>query len=150
MSPHTRYWRTGLLALAAATAIACTGAPSSDGKPLTADKTAASTAAGKPPSAYAVPVAADFALTVKVLEKECFGSAGCNIKYRMVIKQVGAKKFDPAKTYEVTYALKGTEEPVIGTLTVTGDEYNADEYNRTDTKTSKAVITAVITDISES
>lgn len=149
MSPRTRYWRTGLLALAAVTALACSGTPSPDGKPLTADKTTASSTAGKPPSAYAVPVAADFALTVKVLEKECFGSAGCNIKYRMVIKQVGTKTFDPAKTYEITYSLKGTEDPVIGTLTVTGDQYDADEYNRTGTKTSKAVITAVITDISE-
>lgn len=150
MSSYARFWRTGLLALAVATALACTGAPSSDGKPLTADKPAASSAAGKPASAYAVPVAADFALTVKVLEKECFGSAGCNIKYRMVIKQVGSKTFDPNKTYEITYSLKGTVEPVIGTLTVTGDQYNTDEYNRTGTKTSKAVITAVITDISES
>lgn len=150
----TRHWRLAVLALAAATALACSGTPN-DAKPLTAASSGAAAAPAveqskAPAVTYAVPVAADFALTVKILEKECFGTAGCLIKYRIVLKQANAKVYDPTKTYELTYTLKGTDQAEIGTLTITGDQYSADEYGRTGTKREKDKITAVVTEISES
>lgn len=152
----TRHWRAALFVAAATTALACSGVPD-DSKPIQAASSGAaapaaaqSQAPAAPAATYAVPTAKDFQLTAKILEKECFGSAGCLIKYRIVLKQVNAKTFDPAKTYEITYSLKGTDSPKIGTLTVTGDQYSTDDYDRTGTKTSSAKITVVIDSIEES
>ncbi len=153
VSNHTtKRLRIAALIAAAALALACGNVPDPDAKPMDKPSGAAPAAAAEskaPAVTYPVPVAADFSLTVKVLEKECFGSAGCNIKYRMVVKQVSAKTFDPSKTYEITYTLKGTDDPEVGTLEVTGDQYSTDEYARTSTPNSKTKVTAVVTEVSE-
>lgn len=154
MSNHTRHWRAGLLVAAAVTALACGSVPDPDAKPLgTASSGAAAPAAAQskaPVATYAVPVAADFKLTVKVLEKKCFGSAGCNVTYRVVVAQANAKTFDPSKEYEVTYEVKGIEDSAVNTLKITGGQYSTDEKEFGSTKSSSIKLSAVITDISES
>src|SRR6266568_1923647 len=37
--------------------------------------------------AYVTPKKGDFQVTLKVLSKECFGSAGCNVTYRAKLSQ---------------------------------------------------------------
>lgn len=70
----------------------------------------ASAAAAEPPAKSA------FVLSVKVLSKDCFGSAGCNLTYRVVPKFVGPG--DP-NSLEVTYEVIGGEDgPKIGTFTI--------------------------------
>jgi hypothetical protein len=96
---------------------------------------------------YATPQVGSFLLTVKTTSKHCFGSAGCNVEYQ--IKAGWTATFDPDKTYEVTYEVRGGEDgPVIDTMEVTGDEYRAsDGFVSTATKGAK--LTAVVTDVSE-
>lgn len=153
MSNVTRYWRLGLLALAAATAIACGNVPDPDAKPIGqassgAAAAAQSQAADPPATKYDVPGAKDFALKVKILEKQCFGSAGCNIKYRITLELVTAKTFDPDKTYEISYTVKGLDEPAVGTIEITGTQYRPVE-ERDSTPSSGSKVVATITEVAE-
>lgn len=67
------------------------------------------------------PVPSDFQLAVVVLEKSCFGSAGCNVTYRIDVTYVGAQPPDPKQTFTVSYELVGGEDPKIGSFSVRGD-----------------------------
>jgi hypothetical protein len=53
------------------------------------------------------PEPSDFELTVKTLSKQCFGSAGCSITYRIQAGWDGS--YDPDRTYEVVYEVRGDE-----------------------------------------
>jgi len=98
-------------------------------------------------SAYHEPKAADFTLTVKILEKQCFGSAGCSITFRVDLS--GGGTLDPDKTYELTYEVKGGEDPLINTLTVTGTKYERTDREHIDTSSSSKKLTVVIVSITE-
>lgn len=145
-----------LVALAAI-AIGCgmgdgTGIPS--GRPMNTNAAggapAAQTTAAPPPAIqYGTPTVKDFKLTVKILRKQCFGSAGCNVNYRIEVAYVGSKTLDPAKTYEVTYEVKGAEDTAINTFTVTGDHAQVREEEFASTSRSSATLTAVVTAITE-
>jgi hypothetical protein len=56
-------------------------------------------------AAAVVPKAKDFKLSVKTLSKQCFGSAGCNLTYRVDVSL--AKTLDPDVEYEVVYEVRG-------------------------------------------
>ncbi len=95
---------------------------------------------------YATPQAKDFHLTVKVREKQCFGSAGCNVTYR--IDASWDKTFDPSVTYDVTYEVRGGEDgPVVATMTVTGDSYERSSEDMVSTRSAKTKMSAVVTRI---
>jgi hypothetical protein len=94
------------------------------------------------------PTAEDFELTVKTLEKQCFGSAGCNVTFRIEVGY-GGPTLDPATTYEVIYEVTGGEDPLINTLTVTGDSYEVDQEESLGTTSSDAELSAKVTDVSE-
>lgn len=96
---------------------------------------------------YAVPTAADFKVTVKILEKQCFGSAGCNITYRISPDYLGAP-LDPSVTWLVTYEVSGVEDgPQVNTFEVTGDEASFDAEETASTGSSKAKLTVKVTEI---
>jgi hypothetical protein len=109
---------------------------------------AESAPAAEPAAVEYAPVAKDFKLTIKTLTKQCFGSAGCNVTYRVELGYTGPD-LNPDTTYEVTYEVKGAEDPIIGTLTVTGDEYERPSEELASTKSSKAKLTVTVTDVSE-
>ena len=164
--PPKKSRRWFLIALAAV--LVCCGLPVlaagvidatglSGGNPLTgrpaqfgtgdADPVDPQPAAPKPD--FHTPAVADFKLTVKVLEKQCFGSAGCLITYRVeLIYDATNGHLDPSVTYEVTYEMRGGEDPKINTLRVTGTEYRGDERETIRTPSSKAEVTAVVTSVS--
>lgn len=97
---------------------------------------------------YSVPKAKDFKVTIKVREKQCFGSAGCNVTYR--VELAWNQSYDPAVTYDVTYEVRGGEDgPVVNTLTVTGDEYQRDSEELVSTRSMKTKLSAVVTDVTE-
>lgn len=97
---------------------------------------------------YGTPTKDNLTLTVKTLEKKCFGSAGCNLDFRIEVGYDG-EPLDPSVTYEITYEIKGGEDPYINTLTVTGEEYSTDEIEFIGTASSDTKIKAVVTDIGE-
>lgn len=101
-----------------------------------------------PPVEYA-PKPADFTLGVKVLDKQCFGSAGCNISYRINFTRI-APTVPRDGTFEVTYSVRGGDAgEVVGTIEVDNGDYSPQE-GYTSTASSAKKLTAVVTDVSES
>lgn len=99
---------------------------------------------------YYTPTKLDFTVTVKITEKKCFGSAGCNVTYHIDMKY-GGDTLDPSKTYKVTYEVSGVDDgPAINTFEVTGDQWSYDEEEFGQTPNSSTKLKARVTDIEES
>lgn len=101
-------------------------------KPKAAAPAAKSTATVATPTteaAAAEPVApgpANFTAKPKIIEKNCFGSAGCNVTLR--IDLATSVTPEPGVSWLVVYEIHGVEDgPEIGNLTVTGDSYESSE-----------------------
>jgi len=93
---------------------------------------------------YHTPVPADFKLDIKILSRECFGSAGCNVAFRVTLAKMGNYVLDPDREYEITYEVRGGDEVKVNTMTITGDQYSDDDEQLIGTKSSKSKLTAVI------
>ncbi|MCC5579123.1 hypothetical protein IMZ11_26200 [Microtetraspora sp. AC03309] len=104
-------------------------------------------AAEEPTPATVTLKPSDLKLKVTLLDKECFGSAGCNITYRVVPTIVGTMP-DPDREYEVIYEVRGGEDgPQIGRFTMQGDQAQVtEEFISTPSSLSK--LTAKVTEIS--
>lgn len=151
--------RTGVAALAAACLLSlagCAGSPSASSSPtapasVSSPVPAAVTASDTrwpdaTPEPYE-PRKSDWKVGIKILSKKCFGSAGCNVEYRIVPDYVGTRYLPESGTIEVTYDVTGAEDPITNTFTVEGKEASFDDHEMTSVKTSKAVLVAVVTDV---
>jgi hypothetical protein len=96
------------------------------------------------------PKRSDFALKVKIRDKECFGSAGCLVEIRIEPSYVGTDDLPESGTIELTYKVTGDEDgPVIGTIELElpdGDYYR--EEKSIQTRSSGTKITAKVTEVS--
>jgi hypothetical protein len=115
-------------------------------RPATTSAVAAPATTEPPTPTYDAPTKSDFKLKVKILRKQCFGSAGCNVTYRIDVTYTGTG-LDPSKTYEVTYQIKGAEDPIINTFEVTGDSASVQEEEMASTRRSGDRLTAVVTEV---
>jgi hypothetical protein len=108
---------------------------------------ATETSEAPPEPTYPAPAKADFKLTAKILGKQCFGSAGCNLTYRIMVAY-GGPTLDPAVTYEVVYVVQGGDDgPVTNTLKVTGDQSSVDEEETISTKNKGSKLTVLVSDV---
>jgi hypothetical protein len=92
-----------------------------------------------------------FELTVKILDKTCYGAGeGCDVEYRVQPKYVGPSP-KPMGLIEITYEVTGDKEgPQTGTVQLEDGQYDAsmtEEYAETRSRSSK--LTAKVTDIQE-
>lgn len=92
----------------------------------------------------------DFEMKVKTLSKECFGSAGCLIEYRVVPTYLGVESDLDSASVEITYKVTGgSDGPQIGTFMLEAGQYDIYELEGyTDISSSgklKAKITEVVT-----
>jgi hypothetical protein len=79
------------------------------------------------PAPVVTPKVEDLQLTAKIKDKQCFGSAGCNVQFAIDLGY-GGPPLDPDTTWEITYEVSGVEDgPLIGTLQVTGTQYTVPE-----------------------
>jgi hypothetical protein len=130
------------------------GKAATSAAPTSPSATSAPTTAAAPASTapvvatYDTPTKNDFKLKVKILRKKCFGSAGCNVTYRIDVTYTGSG-LDPSIRYEVTYEVKGGEDPNVNTFEVTGDSASVQQEESTSTKRSGDKLTAVATSVSE-
>lgn len=132
-----------------------------DGKSITAPTSAASAKAPAaapttPAAKYVTPGPKDFTLKVRVTKKECFGSAGCNLTYRVhdLTYSGDTAQLDPDKTYELTYEVRGIEDgPAMYSINTRGGEYEApdEEFGSVSAAQGKkkAPLTVVVTEINE-
>lgn len=97
----------------------------SSGSPV-ADGGAGEVVATTTPVSVRTPGLDDIHLTPRIMGRQCFGSAGCNVNLRIDVAADFA--LDPAVTWEVTYEVTGPEDgPLVDTLTITGDEVSGPE-----------------------
>lgn len=126
------------------------GTQASDSVVSDTPTSSAPTTPEEPPSpVYDAPAKDNLELDVKVLTKSCFGSAGCNLTYRVHLSESEGVSFDPDTTYDITYKILGGEDPQINTLQLTGDNYEVTQEEFISTPSSHSEPRAVITDISE-
>ena len=146
-----------LLVLVAGTAtllvgLACGSAGSGDTKPLS-NPTDASQPAGQAtsqaPAPKFSPSPADFVVTIKVIKKQCFGSAGCLVTYRTGLTYKGPQDLADDSSYEISYEIKGAEDPIIGTITTTGMKFETSDEETASTKSSTAKLTARVTGVED-
>src|SRR6266705_2303930 len=99
--------------------------------------------------AYVTPKKGDFEVTLKVLSKECFGDAGCNLTYRAKLSQsLPTGALDPDVTYDLTYVVHGDESgPQTETMYITGDQYEQPSEGIAQTATSGTKLTVTVTKI---
>jgi hypothetical protein len=65
------------------------------------------------------PTVEDFKLNLTVTSKQCFGSAGCNVQYRVAPVWQHSLPVTLDGDYDLTYKVEGDESgPIIDTLTV--------------------------------
>ena len=97
--------------------------------------------------AYVTPKKGDFEVTLKVLSKECFGTAGCNVTYRAKLSQsLPTGALDPDVTYDLTYVVHGDESgPQTETMYITGDQYEQPSEGLAQTATSGTKLTVTVT-----
>ncbi|MET7437022.1 hypothetical protein ACFYQQ_01155 [Streptomyces sp. NPDC005496] len=129
----------------------------SDSKPAATRKSSAkaddgfvSEATEEAEPTYADVTADDFTMKLKTKEKQCFGSAGCNLTVEPDLAYDGVEDIDPAATYEITYEIRGGDSgPVIETAELS-DETTLN-YTPTviSTTSSSAKLTVEITDVTE-
>jgi len=67
----------------------------------------------------------DFALEVKIVEKQCFGSAGCNIEYKVEPTYKGQVADLEDETIDITFKVLGDDSGAqTGTITLDGGSYD--------------------------
>lgn len=95
-----------------------------------------------------LPDPSDVKIRVKVLEKECFGSAGCNLTYRIEPEYTGTATLPDDRTISIIYEVRGGEDgPQINTFTITGDNAEFDAEENISTSSSSKKLTAKATEV---
>jgi hypothetical protein len=152
---------TGLVALCGVgTIVAATTSSGKAGNGAATSPTAAEPGHIKPgqqdpgiaPPVVAQKVAPDpkgFTIGVTVLTKHCFGSAGCNVTFRIDPKYNGTPYTDTT-TWTVVYQINGATDAYTGQFTLTGSRASFDSEEMVTTKNSSAVLIAVVTNVVES
>ncbi|MHC5260808.1 hypothetical protein ACYSUO_23240 [Streptomyces sp. UC4497] len=96
-----------------------------DSKPTAATKTsippkddaAAVADEEEPEPSYSDPDADSFSIKLRTTDRQCFGSAGCNVTVKPSLTLLADEEsIDPDAVYEITYEVRGDESgPVIAT-----------------------------------
>lgn len=93
----------------------------------------------------AEPTKDDFELTLKITEKQCFGSAGCNVGTKVSVSYVGIEDLeDLPSNIDITFDIKGGEDPYTATIEMEDGKYSPDTA-LIQTKSSKSKLTVKIT-----
>jgi hypothetical protein len=93
-----------------------------------------------------IPQPTDFTLEVQVIEQKCFGSAGCNVTFRVGVTYDGELIYEGEGPYTVVYSVVGTDDPFVGRFTLLS-QYN---YSATEEFVSTppgATLTASVTQV---
>jgi hypothetical protein len=99
---------------------------------------------------YADPTEDDFLVRLKTTQRQCFGSAGCNVTVEPSITYTGLDDLDPDKSYDITYQISGDESgPVIDTMQLTDGDTLHFHPSMISTASSYTDLSIKITDVEE-
>lgn len=133
------------------------GSTNDDGKPSTT-AAASSVTDDDPVSPFAEPdpeptypqVNADsFSIGLRTTQRQCFGSAGCNVTVEPELTYLGSSSdLDPDAVYEITYEIHGDESgPVIQTAELTNQTSLSYRPSLISTATAITELSVEITDV---
>jgi hypothetical protein len=110
-----------------------------------------STRSEPPPLPAAVQVtplkASDFTLTLNMLSKKCFGSAGCSLTYSITPLYTGTEQLD-SQVYTVVYQVTGGEDgPQLNSFTGVGPQIHYQKEETISTSSSKATLKVEVTSV---
>lgn len=90
------------------------------------------------------PTPEQFTIAVKVIEKKCFGSAGCLITYTIDPQYIGTSPL-PEETITVVYEVLGGDDPQTNRFKVADSKATMDGEETIQTPKSSSVLTAKVT-----
>lgn len=98
-----------------------------------------------------IPAVKDWVVGVKILKKECFGSAGCNVTFRINPQLMSPLGMVAADTkLEVTYSVLGGDDgPKVNTFTSEGTRSNVDSEESLSVASAKTKIVVKVTDVTD-
>lgn len=97
---------------------------------------------------YAELTADDFAVELRTTERQCFGSAGCNLTVEPDLSYVGIEDIDPDAVYEITYEIRGDRSgPVIATAELSDEASLNFTQSLISTVSSGTKVSVKITDV---
>lgn len=93
--------------------------------------------------------AGDLKLAVKTTTKQCFGSAGCNVTFKIKLTVNGDVLANSNRDWAITYEVRGVEGgPQIAELTLHQDgTFEQDSYQFGQTPSRSTKLTAKVTDV---
>ena len=93
-----------------------------------------------------VPIPSDFKIDIIQTENQCFGSAGCVVRYQISPTYVGPGSLSPSKTYTVVYQVLGGDSPKTANFRITGSqvEFREETVGAPRGSTLTAVVTSVL------
>lgn len=92
----------------------------------------------------------DFKLKVRTLQKQCFGSAGCNITFQIEVVEYGGPDDLGEQRFRVVYEVRGGEDgPQTNNLIFEGDGYSYEEEETIQTSSSSRRLTAKVVEVVE-
>jgi hypothetical protein len=116
-----------------------------------ADDDGVTTAADEPEPepTYAEVDADSFSIKLRTTERQCFGSAGCNVTVEPSLTYEGLEDLDPDAVYEITYEIRGDESgPVIETAELSDETTLSYQPTMISTVSSGTKVSVKITDVS--
>ncbi|MGJ5806052.1 hypothetical protein ACSCB1_44295 [Streptomyces europaeiscabiei] len=146
-----------IIATIITTGIVVVQATNDDSKPATTTSTASSVpdedvvtpAAEESERTYAALTPADFTMELRTTERQCFGSAGCNVTVEPTLSYVGDwNGVDPDAVYSITYEIRGDKSgPVIETAELSDETSLSYTPTLISTVSSSKKVSVKITDV---
>ncbi|MER6955014.1 hypothetical protein [Streptomyces sp. NPDC000618] len=102
-----------------------------------------------PEPTYAALTPGDFTMELRTTERQCFGSAGCNVTVEPILAYVGVwNGVDPDAVYSITYEIRGDESgPVIETAELSDETSLSYSPSMISTASSGKKVSVKITDV---
>lgn len=100
---------------------------------------------------YIEPKVSDFSIELVVIEKQCFGSAGCSVTVEpsLSCQNVNDCQLDPTKEYLLVYELTGDEDGIMtSNITLRGETYSYYEVRLSTASSSVEIAASVVTVLS--
>ncbi|MFD7462805.1 MULTISPECIES: hypothetical protein [unclassified Streptomyces] len=148
-----------VIAAVVATGIVVVQSRDDDSKPAATAKSSAPaedvvTAAAEEPDSeptYDEVDADSFAIALRTTERQCFGSAGCNVTVEPKVTYLGiSEDINPNAVYEITYEINGDESgPVIETAELSDQTSLRYTPSLISTASSDTEVSVEITDVLE-
>jgi len=117
--------------------------------PSAVDEAAGSYEENTPDPTYSTPTPDDFTISLRTTDRQCFGSAGCNVTVEPKLSYIGfTEDLDPNAVYEITYEIRGDQSgPVIATAELSNQTTLNFTPTLISTPSSSTKITVKITDV---